>query len=185
MSFGTILRRLAAVWCCVLLLPDLAGGETLSAPSARAVLERFVGRWETAATITHVGPPARKIVTRGQAHCEATLRGEYYEFRTETIPAGESDLQVMTFDEELGVFQQWVFSSDGYRHEATGTWNAATSTLEWKGTSPAGSFVIQDHWTNRDRLDWTLERKDAQGRTVQTIAGTVSRATGKAPPEEK
>jgi len=168
-----------------LLTPALAGEGLLSEAEARAVLQRFIGQWQTVAKIHRLGPPERDIATRGVATCRATLEGEYFEFRTQTIPPGDADLQVMTYDAAEGLFRQWVFSSDGYRHEATGTWNAATSTIQWKGTSPAGSFVIQDRWTNNDQLDWTLERSDPQGRTVQTIVGTVSRAASVARPEKK
>jgi len=141
-----------------------------------AVLERFVGTWTTETHIRRVGPPERVIDTRGKATCQPTLGGRYFEFRSETIPPGDSDLQVMTYDDQAGVYLQWIFSSDGYRHEATGTWDAKTSTIRWTGKSGDASFVIDDHWVSPDRLEWTLTRKDAAGETLQTIEGVVTRA---------
>jgi hypothetical protein len=143
---------------------------------ARAVLERFSGTWTTQARIRHFGPPRRTIDTQGRAACRPTLGGRYFEFRTETVPAGDSDLQVMTYDEQAGVFRQWVFSSDGYYHEAEGAWDAAKSVLRWTGKSGATSFVIDDHWVSADRLEWTLSRTDEQGKLLQTIQGSVTRA---------
>lgn len=147
---------------------------------ALAVLQKFVGQWQTETHLTRPAAdstkPSRTITTKGRATCEKTLGGRYFEFRAETVPPGQSDLQVMTFDAEAGVYRQWVFSSDGYRHEATGTWDAATSTLRWTGKSGDTSFVILDHWVSADRLEWTLTRTDAAGRVVQTITGVVSRA---------
>lgn len=143
---------------------------------ALAVLEKFVGQWQTETQLTRTGPPVTTFNTKGRATCERTLGGRYFEFRAETVPPGQSDLQVMTFDAEAGVYRQWVFSSDGYQHEATGTWNPATSTLRWTGKSANTSFVIDDHWVSADRLEWILTRADATGRVVQTITGTVSRA---------
>ena len=81
----------------------------------------------------------------------------------------------MTYDEAAGVYRQWVFSSDGYRHEATGEWDVKTSTMTWKGKTNDSEFVIEDHWASADRLEWNLVRKDAAGKVVQTITGTVSR----------
>jgi hypothetical protein len=150
---------------------------TAQKPPARFdVLKRFAGEWQTETLLRRPGPPAREVATKGKASCRATLGGRYFEFRAETIPPADSDLQVMTYDERAQVYRQWVFSSDGYRHEATGVWNATSSTMSWKGNSDSGEFVIEDHWVSADRLEWNLVRKDASGNVTQTITGTVSRA---------
>jgi len=147
---------------------------------ALAVLQKFLGDWQTETHLTRPGAaPAkqsRTITTKGTAVCRQTLAGRYFEFRAETVPPGQSDLQVMTFDPEAGVYRQWVFSSDGYRHEATGMWDSTTSTLRWTGKSGDTTFVIDDHWVSADHLEWTLSRTDAEGRVVQTITGVVTRA---------
>jgi len=145
-------------------------------PAPLSVLANFAGQWKTEATLRRPDAPAKQIETRGTAVCQATLGGRYYEFRAETVPAADSDLQVMTFDEAAGVFRQWIFSSDGFRHEATGEWDETTSTLTWRGKTAAGAFVIEDHWVSSDRLEWNLVRKDAAGKVVQTIQGVVTRA---------
>ncbi len=154
-----------------------AASEAKESPAdGKQVLARFLGNWETHTKIYHLAGPVREIETRGKATCEATLGGRFFEFRTQTVPPGEADLQIMTYDAESRLFRQWVFSSDGYRHEATGTWDPATSTLRWTGKSGETTFVIDDHWVSPDQLDWTLERKNAGGKVTQTIRGTVSRS---------
>ncbi|MGD9721779.1 MAG: DUF1579 family protein [Pirellulales bacterium] len=142
---------------------------------ATAVLQRFVGQWRTSTQIRRVLPHAREIDTRGKATCETMLQGRYYSFRSETVPPGDSELQIMTYDAPAAVYRQWVFTSDGYRHEAEGRWDAATSTLRWSGKTDNASFSIDDHWATPDRLEWTLRRTDRQGRLTQTISGTVER----------
>jgi hypothetical protein len=139
------------------------------------VLKKFSGSWDTRTSIRHEGPPAREFRTRGRATCRPTLEGRYFEFRTQTIPPGQADLQVMTYDMEADVYRQWVFSSDGYRHEAEGRWNPASSILRWEGKTAETSFVIEDHWVSPDRLEWTLVRTDGTGHTVQAIEGTLIR----------
>ena len=123
-----------------------------------------------------IGPPLREFDTRGKATCRTTLGGRYYEFRSESIPPGEADLQIMTYDADAKLFRQWVFSSDGYTHEADGTWDPATSTLRWTGKSADATFLILDRWTNPNRLEWTLERTAVDGNKLQTIQGTLERA---------
>jgi hypothetical protein len=142
---------------------------------ARAVLERFAGEWTTRTRIRQVSPTAREINTQGKATCRATLEGRYFEFRSETVPPGDSELQIMTFDPAAKVYRQWVFASDGYRHEAEGRWDAATTTMRWSGKTADARFVIDDHWVSPDRLQWTLKRTDSQGNLLQTIDGTVER----------
>ena len=142
---------------------------------ALEVLKKFSGTWETRTRICHEGLPRREFNTRGKATCRQTLGGRYFEFRSRSIPAGQADLQVMTFDVQAGVYRQWVFDSDGYFHQAEGQWDPATSTLRWQGKTADTSFVIEDHWISADRLEWTLLRTDAEGRKLQTIAGTLTR----------
>ena len=119
------------------------------------VLERFTGDWTTRAKIHYAGPPPRTIETEGRAECRQTLEGRYFEFRTKTARPVQADLQIMTYDADAAVFRQWVFSSDGYRHEAQGQWYPASSTLRWKGRTGDRSFEIEDRWVSRDRLEWT------------------------------
>ena len=122
----------AVAWLLLLAsVATLARGET-AADDPNAVLRRFLGAWQTEARLHKVGPPASDVVTRGTAACQQTLGNRYFEFRTETVPAGESDLQIMTYDPDSRLYRQWVFSSDGYSHAAAGRWDAATSTLEWR-----------------------------------------------------
>jgi Protein of unknown function (DUF1579) len=164
------------------ILASLAGSRVARPANDRQaeafdVLERFAGDWTTRAKIHHAGPPPRTIETEGRAECRETLEGRYFEFRTKSARPVQADLQIMTYDADAAVFRQWVFSSDGYRHEAQGQWSPASSTLRWKGKTGDGSFEIEDRWVSRDRLEWTLRRTDAAGRTVQTIEGTVDRVT--------
>ena len=142
---------------------------------ARDVLDRFVGKWDTETTMRRRGPPAEEKHTVGRGLCTVTLEGRYYEFRTSSVPPGESELQVMTYDAEAKVFKQWVFASDGYTHSADGTWDPATNTLRWSGKAGANTFVIDDRFAAPDRLEWTLTRTDAAGQAVQTITGVLRR----------
>lgn len=144
--------------------------------SPGAILDRFLGRWNTEALIRNDGPPVRELRTFGRAVCRRTLEGRYVEFRTSSIdPPGQAELQIMTYDPDAGVYRQWVFDSDGYRHEAVGRWDPATSTLRWEGQVDGATFVIDDHWVSRDRLEWTLTRTAADGHLLQTIQGVVAR----------
>ena len=149
-------------------------GETVD-PAPLGVLTRFLGAWHTQTRIRHEDPPQRESQTVGQAECRTTLEGRYAEFRTWSIPPGEVDLQIMTYDVKAGLYRQWVFDADGYRHGAAGRWDPITSTLRWEGQVESASFVIDDRWVSADRLEWTLRRTGANGRQLQTINGLLER----------
>ena len=160
----------------VLLLQALAA---FAAPDP--VLAKFVGSWKTEARIRTYGPPPRDVNVSGTGEAQPTLGGQYVEFRTRSIvPADTYELQVMTYDAENRVYLQWVFDSDGYRHETRGKWNPATSILRWEGEAHGAKLVIDDHWVSPDRLEWSLTRTARDGRLLQRIDGVVSRSQRRA-----
>ena len=143
---------------------------------ARQVLERFVGTWKTEVRIHYADPPARDFKASGKAEGREILDGRYVEFRSRTLDGRNSDLQIMTYDPKSASYRQWVFDADGYHHEATGHWDAASSTLTWKGEKGDALFSITDHWTSANRLEWRLVR-EVNGRRVQTVEGVVTRVS--------
>lgn len=140
-------------------------------PEAAAVLQRFVGNFRTHVIIRRQGSV---LESHGFAEGRWTMEGRFVEFRSRTDPPGESDLQVMTWDEEARVFRQWLFDSSGYRHEASGQWIPATTTLHWEGSGDGTTFVIPDRFMPDGRLEWSLTRRNGAGQVVQEIEGTVT-----------
>ncbi|MFI5394195.1 MAG: DUF1579 family protein [Candidatus Binatia bacterium] len=168
-------KLLCLLWLAVVPGIPARAGAGEPRPEAPAVLDRFLGDWETETWIRHDSPPAREVHTKGRATCRKTLAGRYVEFRSWTVPSRAAELQIMTYDASAHRFRQWVFDSDGYRHQADGAWDPATSTLTWAGTINGAAFVIEDHWISTGRLEWTLRRKGADGRSLQMIRGLVTR----------
>ena len=161
-------RPKAPLWSAAL----LCAAALALAPPARAddaVLDRFVGTWRTEMRISDT-------TQRGEAVGRRVLAGAYVEVRTRAVPAGAEELQLMTWDAAAGLYRQWVFDSEGYRHSADGRWDATTSTLRWEGTRDGARFVIDDHFATPDRLDWTLRRADAAGALVPRVTGTLLRS---------
>ena len=169
-------RSRTSLLALLLSVAALESPGTLAEASPDAVLARFLGTWTTEARIRSYGPPLREALTSGRAVCRPTLEGRYVEFRTSSVdPPGQAELQIMTYDPGGGVYRQWVFDSDGYRHEAVGRWDPSTATLRWEGSVDGTRFVIDDHWVSRDRLQWRLMRTAGDGRLVQSIEGVVVR----------
>lgn len=165
---------LALLVTALLIIPARADSQGWP-PEAVEVLGRFVGEWETHTRIRQHSVPPREFEARGKGAGQRTLEGHYVEFRSWTVPPGQAELQIMTYDVMAGRYRQWVFDSDGYRHQADGRWERTSSTLKWEGTAEGNSFVIEDRWVSPDRLEWTLRRMDGKGRRLQTIEGVLTR----------
>ncbi|HEY8517137.1 MAG TPA: DUF1579 family protein [Candidatus Binatia bacterium] len=157
------------------LVATLACADDFERRAEDAVLARFLGTWRTETTVRD---GAGNVIahTLGTARAERTLEGRWVEFRSASIPPGAAELQIMTREPATGVLRQWLFDSDGYWHTAEGSWHPASETITWRGEKDGASFVIEDRWRSPDRLEWTLVRKDGDGRTVRTIDGTLTRA---------
>jgi hypothetical protein len=176
---GVDLRAHATLVLLVLALGgSVARGYAADGPTtaaATAILERFVGEWNTETTVRD-GSGREIAHTRGSAAAIATLGGRWYEFRSASTPPGEADLQLMTWDPVARVYRQWVFDADGSWHGAKGTFDAASATLTWRGEKDGATLRIVDHWVSPDRLEWSLRRTDAKGRLVRTVSGVLTRA---------
>lgn len=152
-----------------------AQGVASTPAAASALLDRFVGVWQTE-TVVRDASGAAIARTFGSAGGTPTLGGRWLEFRTASTPPGAADLQIMTWDADAHVFRQWVFDADGYFHTAIGTFDPTLTLLTWRGDKDGVSFVIEDRWTSPDRITWTLRRTASDGRVLETMDGTLVRA---------
>jgi hypothetical protein len=101
---------------------------------------------------------------------------------------GEERLMFLTFDQNLGAFRQWFFSSNGKAFEWRGSWNNELQTLQLRMLPDASNlhsserFVDDDHieamlmfqyvMGQRDAGRWTATRKAFDGKVDVPIAKT-------------
>ncbi len=164
----------AAIGVCIAVAA--AADEQSSLPAdAGAVLGLFVGQWEFEVRIRARDPSVPVLEARGRGEGRWILDGRFVEFRTQTVPPGQLEIQIMTYDVEAGVYRQWVFDAQGYTHEAEGEWDPETTTLIWSGQNAAGPFVIDDRWVTPRRLEWRLLLSTPDGELVEPIAGVVTK----------
>jgi hypothetical protein len=98
------MKRLTLVLLAVALMSP-GTSESRDAPPG-AVLDRFLGRWNTEALIRTYGPPVRERQAFGRAVGRRTPEGRSVEFRTSSIdPPGLGELQLMTYDPSAGLYR--------------------------------------------------------------------------------
>jgi hypothetical protein len=103
------------------------------------------------------------------------LGGCFVVFPTESVPPGQVEIQIMTYDEDTAAYRQWVLDSVGYTHHTVGEWDPASATLLWSGANTAEPFVIDDRWAPARRPEWRLRQTTATGELVEPIAGVLTK----------
>src|SRR5204863_4271214 len=111
------------------------------------VLDEFMrssGVWLTNVNVL-LPMPGEARQAHGVAHVTREGRGRYVRLRTYGLPNSQDMLQFIDFNEKSGVFQSWLFDSDGNDFSAMhGTWNRAAETLAlFHNDEKKGRYVKQ------------------------------------------
>lgn len=156
-------------------------------------LDRWVGAWESqyAFRESDYSPNETKLTMNTAS--ERTLGDYFLLSHAKAVPVapkdrkppladpqenalalgGEERLLFLTFDQNLGAFRQWFFSSNGKAFEWRGPWDDATKSLELRMLPDSSKlfsserFVDADHIEAKLRFQYVMSMKDA-GRWTAT-----------------
>jgi hypothetical protein len=169
-------RACLAATIAIFFAAAAAANDQTSLPSgASGVLGLFVGQWEFEVRILPQNPSDSAIEARGHGEGRWILDGRFVEFRTRSVPPGQLEIRIMTYDVETHDYRQWLFDARGYTHEAVGEWDPETKTLIWSGENTAGPFIINDRWVTPHRLEWRLRLFGPDGESVEPISGILTK----------
>lgn len=101
---------------------------------------------------------------------------------------GEERLMLLTFDQNLGAFRQWDFSSNGKAFEWRGPWDNDKQTLDLRMLPDASNLHSSEHFVDADHIEaklrfqyvmgerdggrWTATRKAFDGKVDVPVAKT-------------
>lgn len=156
-------------------------------------LQRWIGTWETEYAFRETDNSPQETKLAMTAISERTL-GDYFlmSHATAKPPASEERLQFLLFDQNLGAFRQWLFSSNGKVFEWRGPWDNEKQTLELRMLPDASNlhssehFVDDDHIEAKLRFQYVMGQRDAGRWTAKRTAfdGKVHVPIAKAPASE-
>ena len=109
-------------------------------------LQRFIGTWELELVLKPAeGTPEKK--TSVTSKVAWILDGRMLQIKSAWSSSDIEALGLMTYDAADKVYRMWIFDSTGYipREEVKGTWDEATKTFTWKGSSPSGNTSTHTH----------------------------------------
>ena len=75
----------------------------------------------------------------------------------------EERLLFLTFDQNLGAFRQWFFSSNGKAFEWRGPWDDATQSLEVRLLPDASNLFSSEHFVDADHIEAKLRFQYVMG----------------------
>lgn len=70
---------------------------------------------------------------------------------------------LLTFDQNLGAFRQWVFSNNGKVFEWRGPWNQEKQTLELRMLPDASNLHSSEHFVDDDHIEAKLKFQYVMG----------------------
>ncbi len=133
------------------------------------ILDRFVGTWDMDLTVKPVGTDAinvKKAETRSWSPGKTVVHFEDAKVDgANEASVGASEFQMLlTYDAATKTFRGMMMYGAG-RSLITGTWDEATSTMTFNGTSPddGNTFVFKNRFLDTDHSESTGIQKNAKG----------------------
>jgi hypothetical protein len=80
--------------------------------------------------------------------------------------ASEADserLSMLRFDQDLGAYRQWLFSSDGEASEWRGQWDPQTQSLVLRMIPDASRMISTERFADADRLEGAVQAQYVMG----------------------
>lgn len=103
--------------------------------------------------------PGEARQAHGMARATRECQGRYVRLRTYGLPNSQDMLQFIDFNEKSGVFQSWLFDSNGNDFSPMhGTWNVASQTLTFfHNDETKGRYAKQTVTVNRVHRSVSIE----------------------------
>lgn len=156
-------------------------------------LQRWVGTWNADYTFRETDNSPQETSLAMTTVSERTLGNFFVMSHSQAkAPATEERLQLLSFDQELGAFRQWNFSSNGKALLWRGPWNIEKQTLELRMLPDASNLHAEEHFIDTDRIEaklwfqYVMGQRDAGRWTATRTApdGKIDLPIAKAPAPE-
>lgn len=133
------------------------------------ILDRFVGTWDVDLTVKPAGADAinvKKAETRSWSPGQTVVHFEDAKVAgaNKASVGGPEFQMLLTYDAATKSYRGMMMYGAG-RSLITGTWDEATSTMTFNGTSPddGSTFVFKNRFLDADHSESTGIQKNAKG----------------------
>ena len=153
----------------VLMHADVRGQESSPPPEMKA-LERLVGTWkvEQIVKVPEEAGPTNLVVKR-----EMVLGGRFVQEMGGFDDKGKPNFTGMyTYDSNRKTYRYWLFVSDGFYNESTGTWSEPNQTFTFTSKPGGGATgVITLRFLDEATFSFSIIFRDAGGEIGYHLEG--------------
>ncbi|MBC8114371.1 MAG: protein kinase [Candidatus Saccharimonas sp.] len=121
-------------------------------------LERWVGAWETQYVFRESDNSPNETKLTMNTAAERTLGDFFLMSHAKATVGDEERLLFLTFDQNMGAFRQWFFSSNGKVFESRGQWDDATKALELRMLPDASRMTSTERFVDADHIEATARQ---------------------------
>lgn len=156
----------------VLIAADKQAEQGPPKPPELAVLERFVGTWDSETVLKPAEWTPKEVRLTGTNKYEWVLDGRFMQ------DTEEDALGWWTYDTRAKAYRGWFFVPEGNVTEWKGRWNDEAKGLEMEADLGNGiSFTGINRFPDKDTYEWTLVAKDKSGKVYLDMRETHRRRT--------
>lgn len=121
-------------------------------------LARWVGAWETTYLFRETDDSPEETRLTMQSAAERTLGDSFLLSHAKAAAGDEERLLILTFNQNLGAYRQWFFSSNGKAFEWRGQWEDAAQTLELRMLPDASRMTSTERFVDADHIEATVRQ---------------------------
>jgi hypothetical protein len=133
------------------------------------VLDRYLGEWETEATVKGTGDKSISHQSRKWSRQGKFVLSEELELATKK----ESHFLV-TYDPKVKQYRS-CFINEDVAVPLLGTWDEKSQTMHWKSADVPYQHDMVQHFTAKDRAEWTMTVTSPEGKIVLEISAKQTR----------
>lgn len=155
--------------------PSSPADEAPARPPELKALGRFIGTWDTKATVKVAEWSPKEVRTTGSVKCEWVLGRRLIQGKGNESPKQQFLMQ-WTYDVNRKAYRTWFFNSAGTVAEWSGTWKPGPRTFVL--TNDLGNGItdtLTARFVDDSTVEWTSEAKGRDGKLYFAMDARWSR----------
>jgi hypothetical protein len=165
------------IWA-ILVFALLGTHRQANAEDPEDVLQRRVGTWITETTSRKAEWTPEAVTSKGEETIRWMLDKRVLMFEGRSNPNARKSIGLMAYDPQTKLYRSWFFDNNGVipRSDTTGKWDADNNTLHLRSDLGDGNLQqLKLVYTSKDRLDWTMDIRNKDGRLMMDVFGHTTR----------
>ncbi len=136
-----------------------------------AVLDKMVGVWDIKVSVHE----PKSVQMTGVEEFKWVLGGTYLQGKSLERSDDAEDIFMVSYDEQLGLFRNWVFSKGAQCKELQGKWNEEKQTMVWASSRDA-DLLFDATWVFHDEKTraWDLSVTNKDGVVLYRLSGEAT-----------